>query len=180
MNTSRRMILWLSLLGLLLMLACGWSYAQLAAAREGKLAVEADCREGQRLAGELRQMQSQPALASGAERQAEELARQIEAANQKAGIDPRNLISIRPEPAQRVGESVYKAKPTQVQLKNVTLQQLAGFLYALTGPGSQLAAPSLRVTAPREADTLETWTAEVTVSYLLYDPPRQDNRPGKE
>lgn len=185
MIKEKRMALYLVLLSLLLAGLCCWSAGLLSSARQEKLSAEADLARCRQIAGVLSSLQNRPAMLGGSRGETEELSRQVESAAQKASIPSQSIIRIWPEPARRVGESVYKEKPTQILLRKVSMQQIAGFLYALTGEGDVLSAKSIRLTplqgdegagagnASNAANPGNTWTADVSVSYFVYDPPKE-------
>ena len=171
MNQGKRMALYLAVAGLLLAMLCFWSAGRLASARAAKLSAENDLARCRQIASSLSSIQNRPALSGSSQHEMEELSHQIESAAQKASIPPQSIVRIWPEPARRVGESVYKEKPTQVLLKKVTMQQVAGFLYTLTGEGDALSAKSIRLTPLQDDKGANLWTADVSVSYFVYDPP---------
>jgi hypothetical protein len=80
-------------------------------------------------------------------------------------------VRITPQPPRRVEETVYKEKPTHVMLKDVSLQQVGQMVAALLNSDAGLAAKSIRLGAPRSDDTSALWSAELVVTYLIYDPP---------
>jgi hypothetical protein len=43
--------------------------------------------------------------------------------------------------------------------------------HALLAPNPGLRIKTLRLSAPTPDDTTDKWTAELTITYLLYDPP---------
>jgi hypothetical protein len=59
------------------------------------------------------------------------------------------------------------------RLPNVTLQQLVTILYNLTGEHG-LMAKSLRLSAPQTDDAGSQWSAELVLTYLIYDPQRPE------
>jgi hypothetical protein len=102
---------------------------------------------------------------------AAEITQMIDAASQKAKIAPAKLVRITPNPPRRVGESVYKEKPTQILLKEVTLSQVVEMLYDLSQGENPLIPKSIRLTTPRNQDTGNLWDGEIVLTYLIYDPP---------
>lgn len=103
------------------------------------------------------------------------LAQLIERAADEATIPRRSLDRIWPQPAQRLGDSAYQRKPTQLLVRDVTLPQAVGFLHGMASGPSPLSIDSLRLTAPpgsaqSQGGGLERWNLETTVSHLLYKP----------
>lgn len=170
MSPERRMVLWVALLTGLLAANTWWAHGRMAAARQAALAAQEDVARCRQLAAALERLRTQPARAGQAERRVEELSARIEAAAQAAGIPPAQLLAIRPQPAVRLGPSPYTQKPTQVTLQAVRLEQLTRFVHGLTGGADGLWARSIRLSAPRGDEASEIWSAEVTVSEVLYAP----------
>ena len=170
-----RLVLVVTLVALLTATAA-WSYGLMVSGQGEAAAAEADLVECQRLAGEIRQSSARPALAAERERLASEITGLVERAAQAAGITPDSLGRIAPEPPRRLGDSVYREKPTQVLLRKVTLRQVVTFVHSLLSSDPGLRAPSIRLTAPHEGEAADRWAAEVAVTYLIYDPSRTDKR----
>jgi hypothetical protein len=155
-----------------LVVAIVWSWLTLAASRQAAMDAAADvslCRDA---ASRIEQLRGRPAVAGSREVQATELSRRIEGSARAAGMPDGGLDQIEPEPPRRVGDTPYRQTPTRVRLRHVTLQQLFAFLHALaaedsSGPGLRLEA--IRLSAPRGEEAGEQWTAEATLTYLVYD-----------
>ena len=95
----------------------------------------------------------------------------MEAAVRAAGIEPTKLTRITPEPAHRLGDSAYKEKPTHVRLTEVTPRQLVVFVHTLCSGPRAPQPRSLTMRAPRRDGAPRTWSVEIVVTYLVYDPP---------
>jgi len=167
---SRRMTVLLLILAGLLGVTAAWSYGHMAAARRQAAAAASDTAACSQVAAAIGRLAARPKMASEHERLAAETTSIIERSARAAGIPPERLARISPEASQRVGETAYKAKPTQVFLKDVTLQQLVVFVHTLMGANEGLNVKSIRLSAPRVEDTNNRWRAEVTVTYLIYAP----------
>ena len=178
MNTHRhRLTLGLLLLVVLVAIA-GWSWYRMNGYRQDARVAVADLAECQRLAAQIQSLRQRPNRAGAAEVQINELANAIESAADTASLPRQNLIRIWPENARRIGETPYKTKPTQVLIRGATLEQLTRFLHAIENHDYQLQVVSVRLTAPRDQDATNLWTAETTISYLIYDPPPQSGMRG--
>jgi HPt (histidine-containing phosphotransfer) domain-containing protein len=153
---------------LAVVLWCLWQFqknqsAAMNAARDLEACVNA--------ASRIHTLRQRPSLAGLEQLQSTELSRRIEQATRSANIDPaRSLLRIVPESPRRLGDSPYKEAPTQVSLRQVTMQQLIGFLYTLTPSDSGLQARSLRLSVPRQTDSSDDWEVEATITYLIYSP----------
>jgi len=178
MNARRRILA--VCLAAALIAAALQAYGFMADRREAAIKARADMERCGRIAAIIEALRARPAVACEAERLAAETTGLTERAARSAGIAPGSLVRITPAPPRRVGESVYKEKPTQVLLKNVTLRQLVTMVHALGEADAGLQANSIRLTSPgRDDDGLPLtrgvkgglWTAEVVLTYLIYDPP---------
>jgi hypothetical protein len=128
----------------------------------------AECR---RLVDRIRELERRSRRAEDRERVPDRTTGRIEAAATNAGIPRGRLVRIAPEPARRVGETVYKEKPTRVVLRKATLKQIVTMVHRLTRGEGGLRAKSLRLTAPSRNATQNLWDAEVVLVYLIYEPP---------
>lgn len=100
-----------------------------------------------------------------------------QAALQQMGISLDHLVQIAPDVPRTVGKA-YKEVPSHVVLRDLSLRQLVGFLLSMTGEHSALLVRSLRLYAPHDTESGAQWTAEVTLSYLIYEPPPPVNLAG--
>jgi len=169
---NRRQTILIAVLAGLLLVVVLWAYDGMATQRRAAHDAAADLIACRRMAGQIAAYSRMPTVADEHERMAARTTGLIESAAKEAAIDPSCLDRIMPEPPRRMGDTAYKEKPTHVLLKNVTLRQLTRLIHTATTGGQGLAACSIRITAPRPEDTGPLWTAEVTLTYLIYDPPQ--------
>lgn len=167
----RRHLLYAAMLLAVLLGGLLLSHQRLAKAHRAALAAAEDFGQCQRLVHRLEVLSRKPALAGDAEPQLVELTRRIEQAAEAALLAPNTLQRITPEAPRRLGDSVYKEKPTQLLLRQVSLRQLTTFLHGLAAQDAGLEVRSVRLSASREQETADVWSAEVTVAYLIYAPP---------
>jgi len=170
MNPRKRELWLIGTMLALLLLTVLWSYGQMSASKEAVLSAAQDTAQCRHLADRIGQLQHKPSLAGSSELAMTELARLIEQAAAGSEIPGGSLVRITPEAARRIGDSVYKEKPTQVLLRNVTLGQIVRFLHSLTGNDSGLEARQIRLSAPRDQQTGDQWVLEATLGYLIYAP----------
>jgi len=169
---TRRMVLLLSALVGLMALTAGGTYRHMATQRESAVTAETDLAECKDLRDRIQRFRQGPAMAAEHEKLDAETSSTIETAAQSAGIPAGNLVSISPEPPVRVGETAYKERPTGVLLNKVTLSQVVALLHGLMRAEPGLNVKSIRLSAGREDDAGDRWTAELTLTYLIYDPPK--------
>ncbi len=175
---SRRTAVLLSVLAALLALATLLSYRVMIRHRAAAMTASNDLAECYKMAPEIESYRKRPAMAADQERIANETTGLIEQAARSSGISTRGLVRITPAPAHRLADTVYKEKPTQILLKGVTLRQLVSTLHRLASSKQSLYPKSLRITAPRVDDIGRLWTAEIVVTYLIYEPLRPPGNGG--
>ena len=171
---TRRTRLLVILMAVLLALAATWTHRRWVAKRRAAATAQADVRTCRRLAERIKGLSRAPILAVDRERLASETTSLIEDAARKAGINAAGLRRITPEPASRVGDTVYKAKPTRVVLREVSRRQVTDLIHGLIATDTGLRAASIRLTAPTTDDVRDIWNAELVFTYLIYDPPKSD------
>ena len=149
-----------------------WAHGTMAAGRDAARRAAEDSAECRRMADRIESLRQRPSLAQQHERASAETTGLIEASAKAAGITTAKLVRISPESPQRLGDTVYMAKPTRVLLKSVTLQQVVSLVHRIVTDPNGLHARSMRITAPSADDTGELWTAELVFTYLIYEPPK--------
>ena len=147
-----------------------WFSGYLADSRATAQAAIDDARQCARFVADIRNLRHQPSLAESQELQLQELTQRIESAAKQSRISLDSLVRIWPEPAKRVGDMPYKRKPTQVLFHRVTLPDLVGFLQHLSNQDAGPRVTRIRLTAPRGQEMGDQWSAEVTLTYLIYAP----------
>ncbi len=128
------------------------------------------CRQLERQINVLREA---PRNASLQVQSFQDLAVKIELAAQVAEIPESSIVSITPQQGRRVGESSHVEHPTDLELRGVSLKQLALFLRELSSDECGLHATMVRVSAPRTGGTEEgdeIWAIEMVLTYLLFSP----------
>ena len=83
------------------------------------------------------------------------------------------LVSIDPGSAVRVHDSDYVQTPIYLRLNAVSLQQLVGFLYALSIADNTLTTSDIELSLPlaipvNRTDAVDLWTADITLSCVSY------------
>ncbi len=154
-----------------LLAAVVWSCLRLADARAAALAAGQDAGDCRALAARIDLLRRQPAVAGAQELGASDLSRQIEQAARTAHFPEDSIERIEPESPRRVGETNYREVPTQVRLRRVSLQQVFTFLRCLSADSPQssgLHLRSIRLSAPRGEETSDRWSAESTLTYMIY------------
>ena len=164
------------LTGVLVALLCGtlvWSVGYLSEQRKAANDAHRDLAEIEAMAGQIEAFRKLPAMAAEHERVSDDVTGLIERIATHAGVPPGCLVRITPEPPARLGDTVYKEKPTQVFLKNVTPEQIVRFAHGLVCSGQRLHARSIRLSSPGRDSSGDLWHAELVFTYLIYDPPKK-------
>jgi len=170
---TRRLAIQLVILTVLGVVAAGWSYAFMTTQRDAHRNARADLNDCRAMAARLRQVADKSSTPCPANPDLDtQVIGRIEQMARKAGIPDTGLKLINPTPPLRVGNSSYMEKPTLVMLGDVTLRQFVTLVHGLIGPESGLHAKSIRLAARRADDTSDCWSAEVTLTRLIYAPPQ--------
>lgn len=154
------------------MAAMAW--LELREAHEAVRRAAGDLEDCRRLAAEMAEFDKLPAFAVLEPESPRELVDHVQAASQQASLPPEALVRIEPQAWQRPGDGPYRIRPTRLELRNVTLPQAASFAWHLSDSSRGLTVRDLRLSSeqregsPRGA--VETWTAEVTLTQLVFSP----------
>lgn len=174
---TRREGLLFAALMILLAVAVGWIYGRMAAARTAAAEMQRNTAQCRRYAEDIESSRQRPAIATEDLRIAEDITRIVEETALAHGIAADAILRIDPDqPARRVGDTVYREKPTEIIFKGVTLEQLTGTVHAIVSGQERLEARSIRLRAPRRQDTGRRWDVELVLTYLVYDPPKTIER----
>ena len=145
--------------------------------------------ETQRLAATLRRLEAASTPSAAAAASPDEISNRVQAAQTAAGIDEVALREVQnPEPT-RVGRTDFVQRATRIELREVTLPQVAAFAIALEDDAAGLVARRLRLTTPRSqsatggvrrstptppdgqaVDADERWNAELTLTQTIRSP----------
>ncbi len=155
-----------------LVIATLWAWQFMLASQEAARSAAGDLAEGVALLAQIEQFSRQPMLAADREKMETETHGLIEAAARSAGIPQDCLLRISGMPLRRLGDTAYKERPTQVLLKSVTLGQLVEMASSPTLQQAALNVEAIRLTAGQDANTSDRWSAELDLTYLVYDPPQ--------
>lgn len=157
-------------LALSLVMTAYYCYGQLTASRAAFRIAAEDLTLCHRIASDINHLRGSPTLAKPDEPQLNELTRHIELSAKDAGIPLDLLVRIWPDPVRRMGGSPYKRKSTQVLFRQITLRQIITFLHTITAEGQGPLVTHITLTATDEKTASNHWTAETTLTHLIYDP----------
>lgn len=169
MSQPRRQTILVGIMILLLIGAAAWSVDWMMQQRQQAQDAAADLAECQMLVRRIEALREAPTVASAEAMGVQEFGEHIEAASRLANFDPSALRGVFPQAAQRVGDSPYLRKPTAITLRHVPLHDLVTFLYHISGD-TGLMVRDLRLRTPHAEAPEDVWDAEVTLTYLIYEP----------
>ncbi len=159
---------------LLLPLSCvvmttAWGSVRLWSSHDRALAAAAELFAARNSAGRIVAMKRQT-FSTGKQGPDTELRRRIGEAAQSAGVPSAAIESISQQAPRPLKGTQFEERPTQLQLRQVTMRQWVTFLHTLTADGSALRVGSIRLVAPREQQAGDQWNAEATITALVHAP----------
>ena len=131
-------------------------------------------REVIELAGQIQSLSQQESVAVTHTGEAQSLSGLIETTASECDIPAKQIVSINAQDARRVGQSPYYRLPTRITLEQIELPKLVALLEKLS-QADLLRIEDCRLFAPHGEVVGQTWNAEFTIAYLIYDP-SQDPR----
>jgi hypothetical protein len=152
-----------------------WSYLQMQSASGMLSASQQNYAVCRRAADEIAKLRGSGALeVSGSSQSTGQIVHAIEESMGTAGLSSDKIGRIDPQPPRKVAESSYQEQITQIEVRQASLPQLITMLHKLSIGTARLNVKQLRVSAPaREqpaANSIETWTADVSLSAISYAP----------
>lgn len=159
----------LAALLLLPALAALWSFRWLSESAEDARRAASASMSTSALLSRIREISESPRRAELSEVEVSDLTQAIERAAASAGIGPRAVLRIEPEAPRRTSDAALLEKPTRIDLDRVELGAFLGLLHRLCVEGSGLRVSELSLRAPYSEKVGSRWSAEITLSYLVYD-----------
>lgn len=173
MTNRRRPIILFGLMLMLLLVVVFWTAMTMQAERDAAARAAAGLEEARLIASRAASLRTRDLIAQSVSESAvqdQAMAQQIASAAARAGLSGDWQRGIEPERAVRVGDTPYLQKPTVLYAQQLTLDELATLLYELTYD-SPLSVSELTLKTPPGADPGRQWNADVTLTYLIYQPP---------
>lgn len=169
--SGKRTVAYLSLAAAVLAAAAVGCWTSLVDSRDAALTAAADLKAARRSADRIVSARRSTPVAGGL-RPEREQRRRIDVAAGRADIAPEAFETIEEQPGRRIGNTGYEERPTQVVIREVSLQQAVTFLHAVAGESQGVSVKSIRLTASREQDASDRWRAEATLAFLAQAPRR--------
>lgn len=172
MSDAKRQNLLVGLMLLVLLVAAGWTTRLMLGAKRSAVVAGDNLAECRALAQSIMSLRDKDSVADAggdAEQREQAIAEQVSAAAAKAGLGGDWLQRIEHKTPRSVGNSPYKRKPSVLYIRGLTLGQLVTLLHELTYDSS-LTAQDIQLRTPPGEATGDLWDADVTLTYLIYDP----------
>lgn len=149
-------------------------YAMMARNHNRLRDAQAQLRECKKLAQDIQALQQQPGFAALGVDSPRTITTRAEHAGQQAKIPPTALARIEPQSAVRLRDSPYRLRPTRLEIRRVTLEQIVVFTHALIDEAQGTTVRDIRLTAAEGnaegAKEVDLWTAEIVLTQLIYSP----------
>lgn len=167
-NQLRVVAIWLALL---VLVAAG--YLAMRAAK-GRLR-EAQLQEqvSQKMAKEIKSLLDRPGFAALGVDSPRTITARAEEAMDQAKVEATALHSIEPQEAVRLRDSAYRSRPTRLELRGVTLEQIISFTHGMIDEAQGTTIRDLRLTLSSGDDggrEIDLWTAELVLTQLIFSP----------
>jgi hypothetical protein len=150
-----------------------WSYAEFRSAYAGALAADRQAAECEMLADEIKGLRElAPASAAGPP-SSTEFAKRLEELLRSPPLTGAQLVRIDPQPPKRANDSAYAERTTHLEVRQVTLRQLALLVDFVRRSAPECRIGRLRLQGPpRETSTqgAEMWGVEMTLTAWEYAP----------
>lgn len=117
----------------------------------------------------VRNLRAAPRLATERQRPNDELLAEVRDAMGSAKMPAARWVGNDPSRPVRLPRTPYKRLSTRLAFEDVTLQELVTLSFFLVKSNPALNVSSVRLSAPMTAKS-KNWSAELTVSYLIFAP----------
>ena len=158
-------------LGLLAMLTFSYWDMRVSAMRLNEsLLKEQDCST---LIEDIHHLRNRPGFAALTVDAPRTITTRAEQAGQRANLSASSLVRIEPQPAARLGDSPYRLRPTRLELRQVTLEQVIRFAHAMVDDSQGTTLRDLRLTnssSEPSAARADDWKVEVVLTQLIFAP----------
>lgn len=128
----------------------------------------------EQLAGDIRLLQNRPGFAALNVDSPKTITTRADEAGLESDLPPGALVRIEPQAAVRVRDSTYRIRPTRLELRRVTLEQVLAFSHAMIDESQGTTVRDLRLTATdlgsEDDPDVDSWTAEIVLTQLIFSP----------
>lgn len=176
MNEQNRPVILGATMLVLLALIAGWSTVRMLGLREDAHRRASDLAQFQQLAADIEALRDNDEVKQlGGDSAAQEqlIAERVAQAGKDLGLSgPWWEDTIHKNP-RRVGNTAYLRKPAVLYTSGLTLNQITTLLHELTYD-SPLTAQELTLRTPPGEDPGDRWDADITLTYLIFEPQGSD------
>lgn len=166
--------LWLGALWCALLLLVLASYWMMRASQNRLRAAQTQLQDCEALAKDISSLQNRPGFAALGVDSPRTITARAEEAGEQAEILAESLVRIEPQSAVRLRDSAYRIRPTRLELRRVSLQQVLSFTHAMIDESQGTTIRDIRLTATdpsaTESDDADSWTAELVLTQLIFSP----------
>lgn len=162
------MSLWLALASMMLV-----GYWTMRASRTRLQETQVQLRDCEKLAADIRALQNRPGFAALGVDSPRTITARAEVASEQAKIPATALVRIEPQAAVRLRDSPYRLRPTRLELRRVTLEQLVSFTHAMIDEAQGTTVRDIRLTAETSSQGVmnaDLWSVELVLTQLIFAP----------
>jgi len=168
-RSSRRLLTVLALA--IPAILAGLAWQAVSAAGQRLETARQDLESSREMVADITRLRRQPRIAALSEESPGEITERVSQAMQQASLPATALLQVQPQPAVRFNRSQYLLRSTQVELREVTLQQIVRFCVSLADASQGMVIRDLNLTEPRSAGVAEErWNAEITLTQTIFSP----------
>lgn len=148
-----------------------WAMNASAGRLQESLANEQEC---QLVVDDIHRLKDRPGFAALTIDSPRTITARAEAAGKQANLAASALVRIEPQSAVRLGDSPYRMRPTRLELRQVTLEQLIRFSHFMIDESQGTTLRDLRLTlsdgSADRANDANQWNAELVLTQLIFAP----------
>lgn len=162
-------ILWCVLIG---MVIAGFWLMQ--SSRKRLFDAQTQMQECESIVADIKSLQSRRGFAALGIDSPRTITARAEEARAKANLSPTALVRIEPQSAIRLRDSEYRLRPTRLELRRVSLEQVVSFTHAMIDEAQGTTVRDIRLTASdgsgNGAKEVDVWNVEVVLTQLIFSP----------
>jgi hypothetical protein len=157
-----------------LFVADGWAGWQWANCQHALAIMRLETADSLALYQKIDSLRQAPVKVEVSARTGDALAKLVESAAQEAGLPTDRIVHVAPAEPRRLGDSPYLEQITAVELRAVTLRQLAEFSLSVGKKDPQIAIPNLALRMPpgdaNPNSGRELWNVQLTLTAHVFAP----------
>lgn len=150
-----------------------WAGWQWASGQQALAVVRQEIADSVALGQMIDSLRQAPVKVEESARTGDSLAKLVESAAQEAGLPSDRIVHVAPAEPRRIGDSPYLEQTTAVELRAVTLRQLAQFSIALGKKEPRITIPNVALRMPpgeTNPNIQELWNVQLTLTAHVFAP----------